>query len=241
MKRGYLMGAACALVLGLAVSSAKAAIVEVRDDRIEAAVSAGSMSRIVVEGDRVVSVRQMGDEETSPLMIEVEPSTGDAYVGFSEGVEGRSFTVYLVTQSGRTVQAQLRPVTMDAQTLTLRLPRPNTPSGESVQRTDKRAGYQQVIAGLVRVMFNGDAVDGVRMRAMVGRARFDGPLDAVVMNAFEAPGLRAFEVRIRNRTKETQPVVIDRFLVAGVIAAASDRDSLAPGESGRVFVVEEQR
>ena len=106
---------AVALAITLATSTASIAlvipakafaeVVQVRDSRFEAVVSADEMSRIAITGDKVVSVRSMNEPDGPQMLVEAEEATGDVYVAFDGDVMGRTFTLFLVTQSNQTIQA----------------------------------------------------------------------------------------------------------------------------------------
>lgn len=229
-----------AALAGLVANPAWSATLDVKDDRFEALVSAQSMTRIYIEGEKIAQVRKLDEGEGPQMLVEAEPNTGDVYVGFDGEVEGRSFTVYLITVSGRTVQAQLKPVVKEAETVALRLPRAQgSQLGASIQRSDRRSAYLETVTALVRVMFNGEPVDGVRMRPQLGKVQTAGGFDTRIVNIYEVAGLRGLEVRIRNRSQSAVIVAPDVFLVAGVAAVGADRDQLGPGEVGRIFIVED--
>lgn len=216
----------------------------VRDGKFDAVVSADQMSRIAVEGDKIVSVRTMNEPEGPQMLVEAEEVTGDVYVAFDGDVLGRSFSLYLITQNGRTVQATLSPSAVAAQNVVVSLGAATTPAGtqeETVQRTERRSGYMETVTALVRVMFNGDAPAGVSRVTHARQSRRVGPYDLRLLDTYEVAGLRGQVLSITNSSTATVPIVVDTFLVAGVMAASADRDELMPGGSGRIFLVEEVR
>lgn len=241
MKRALLTGAAFCAAL-LATNPAHADPVQVRNGQFEAVVSADQMSRIAIEGDKIVSVRSISEPDGPQMMVEAEEATGDVYVAFDGDVLGRTFTLFLVTQSGRTVQATLSPAAVAGQTVTVNMgASASTGSGETVQRSERRSGYMETVTALFRLMFNGEAPEGVRREARAGQATRVGPFELRVVETYEVANLRGQVLAIRNASEATVPVVVDSFLVAGVMAAAADRVELLPGADGRVFVVEEVR
>lgn len=215
--------------------------VTVQNGTFEAVVSADQLSRLSVMGDRVVSVRSLQDPGGPQMLVEAEEATGDVYVGFDGDVLGRTFSLFLVTASGRTIQGNL--VASGAGGQTVLISTGSEPvQGVSVDRTDRRSDYQETVTAMVRVLFRGEAPEGVRCQDRGEGARREvGPYTMRLVRTCDAAGLRGQEIHIQNKSDATAPVLVDTFLVAGVMAAASDRDELQPGATARILLVEEAR
>lgn len=239
--------------MAVVASPAMAQTVEVREGRFEARVSADDLSRIVILGDRVVSVRTVSDPGGPQIMIEAEESTGDVYVSFEGAAQGRTFTVFFVTESGRTVQGSLRPEGVPGQTIQVSLgaaagaasaPRVVTASSTSTglqDRTDKRADYAGTVTAMMRVLFRGEAVAGVSCEpGREGPSRLDG-ISLRVVRVCVAAGMRGQELSVLNISRRPMPVIEDSYLVPGVMAVGSDRSEILAGQAARIFVVEEFR
>lgn len=239
MKRIFAIAAMSAL---LCASPAAADPVEVRDGKFDAVVSADQMSRLSIAGDKIVSVRSINEPDGPQMLVEADETTGDVYVAFDGDVLGRTFSLFLVTQSGRTVQAVLQPSAVDGQTVLINMGGTPAPqAGESVERSERRVEYLETVTALVRVMFRGETPEGVSCgRGGEGTTRV-GPFELRIAQTCQALGMRGQVIDLENKSEATVPVVIDSFLVAGVVAAAADRAELLPGARGRVFVVEEVR
>jgi hypothetical protein len=111
----------CACVLALTAGGAEAATVAVTDGRFEADVSAKSITRIAIAGEKVATVRKDGDTQGPKMSVDVDGATGDVFVEFEGEVIGRTFTAFLTTQSGKTVEAVLSPRNSEGQTVFVRL------------------------------------------------------------------------------------------------------------------------
>jgi hypothetical protein len=218
--------------------------VEVQNGKFDAVVSADQMSRLSIPGDKIVAVRSINEPDGPQMLVEADETTGDVYVAFDGDVLGRTFSLFLVTQSGRTVQAVLQPSAVDGQTVLINLgatAAPSGSSGASVDRTERRVEYLETVTALVRVMFRGDAPEGVSCGRGGAEATRVGPFELRISQTCQALGLRGQVIDLENKSDAAVPVVVDSFLVAGVVAAAADRSELLPGGRGRVFVVEEVR
>lgn len=215
---------------------------KIENGAFEAAVSVDELSRITILGDKIVSVRSLQDPEGPQMLVEAEESTGDVYVGFDGPAMGRTFSLFLVTESGRTVQAKLVASAISGQTIQVAgAVDPSLNAGSSVDRTERRSDYMETITAIVRVMFRGDSPANVRCTVRNGASRDVGPYKLRVVRTCEVGPYRGVEMALQNSSDALAPLLVDPFLVAGVVAAAADRDELQPGASGRVFLVEEVR
>ena len=244
---------AIALAITLATSTASIAlvipakafaeVVQVRDSRFEAVVSADEMSRIAITGDKVVSVRSMNEPDGPQMLVEAEEATGDVYVAFDGDVMGRTFTLFLVTQSNQTIQAVLTPAAVSGQTVTVNMgaAAAQASAGQPVERSERRNGYMETVSALMRHMFNGEAPQGVTRDIRTTQPSRVGPFELRVTETYQVANLRGQVLSVKNASTAAVPVVVDTFLVAGVLAASADRTDLQPGMSGRIFLVEEVR
>lgn len=234
-------------VLGLVIllwgfNPAYGETIQAKDGRFEASVSADQMSRITIANDKIVSVRTINDPAVPQMLIEAEETTGDVYVAFDGDPEGRTYTAFLVTASGRTVQATLHAQALEGQTLTVSLPAlSGTVPGSSAQRSDRRSGYTETVSALIRLMFNSQGADGAQRTQSALPPTRVGPYELAVVETYQVAGLKGQVLSIKNASDQSVPVLAESFLIAGVWAVASDRDELMPGASGRVFLVEEGR
>jgi hypothetical protein len=121
MRAKLLAVAAGAVLSAVLATGAASAPILAKDGRFEADVSARQMSRIAIQGEKVVSVRNINDPTGPQVMIETDEATGDVFVGFDGDVSGRAFSVFLTTESGKTVQAVLHPMEAEGQSVIVRL------------------------------------------------------------------------------------------------------------------------
>ncbi|HYG27858.1 MAG TPA: type-F conjugative transfer system secretin TraK [Caulobacteraceae bacterium] len=246
MIRTLLLAGAASLALGAAASAEP---IVARDGRFEATVAATQMSRLSIEGEKIAAVRKVEDPEGPAFMVEPEPATGDVYVAFDGDVVGRSFTAFLVTESGKTVQALLRPTPGEGRTVLVRLaglsaPASSPPSappsgGAEGPRAERTPAYTEAIAALMRLMFNGEAPAGVERVSVRPSRRKAGPFELVDTEAWSVMNLRGRIITVTNRSEAEQALSGDALLVHGVLAVGLAHERLAPGESARVLVVEE--
>lgn len=216
-------------------------VLRAENGTFEAAVSAEQLTRISIIGDRIVSVRTLQDPDGPQMLVEAEETTGDVYVGFDGPSLGRSFNLFLVTASGRTLQANLHVSAIAGQNIRVSAGDARPAEGASVERTERRSEYLETATAMVRVLFRNETPEGMRCSPRSAAGRDVGPYSMRVVRTCEGAGLIGQELVINNKAQSTAPVLVDPFLVAGVLAVAADRDELQPGGSARVFLVEESR
>lgn len=216
-----------------------------KDGRFEADVSARQMSRIAIQGEKVVSVRKIDDPTGPQIMVETDDTTGEVFVGFDGDVQGRVFSVFLTTESGKTVQAVLSPRNAEGQSVLVRLEgAAAAPTGAVIGATvagrpDRRSTYPETLVAFTRLMFTGEVVDGVVRRQITLPARKAGPFNVRQVWSYDVPGLHGRVIYLTNTSELEQPVNVGAFIVEGVLAASSSHATLMPGQQCRVFVVEE--
>lgn len=246
MIRIWLLAGAASLVACVAAAQP----VTAQDGRFEAVVSASQMSRLSIEGEKIASVRKVEDPEGPSFMVEPEPATGDVYVAFDGDVVGRSFTAFLVTESGRTVQALLRPSPGEGRTVLVRLAGSPAPvsspphaqaAGATSPRAERTPAYTEAIVALMRLMVNGEARAGIERTVVRGARRKAGPFELAEVEAWSVMNLRGRVVAVTNRAETPQRLNVDVLLVGAVLAVAATGETLEPGQSARLLLVEETR
>jgi hypothetical protein len=248
--RPLLLGVAAAALLA---TPASAGPVLAKDGRFEADVSARQMSRISILGEKVVAIRKVDDPGGPQMLVETDDKSGDVFVAFDGDVAGRAFNTFLTTESGRVVQAILRPTPGEGQTILVRLEGAVTPPpgpgqrGEAVTalppsgRRDGSGTYPERLVQFVRVMFGDLETDGVVRRVSSVQGVRAGPFSVREVSTWEATGLLGRILYLTNVGKSEEPVRLEAFLVERVLAVGASHERLRPGEQGRVFIVEESR
>ena len=254
--RAFTPALLCALALSALTGRAFAETVTVKEGRFDADVSAKQMSMISLVGEKVTSIRKMDDPKGPQILLEADGSTGGVFVGFDGDVVGRSFSAFLITESGKTVEAVLTPRDIAAETVTVHLlasdaierpaadtggdPAPAQPAPVEAA-TPRHESYSELLTALIRLMFNDDAPTGVIRRTVAEPTRRAGPFDMQVLETFQVAGLKGTVLSLKNTSSAGQPVNAKTFLVSGVLAASVSHENIDPGQFGRVYLVEEDR
>jgi hypothetical protein len=228
----------------------------VHDGQFAADVSARNITRIAIAGEKVVTVRKADDAQGPKMSVDVDAGTGDVFVEFDGDVAGRTFTAFLTTQSGRTVEAVLSPrVNLGAgegQTVVVQLgadPASRGPvqaeggdpdaAAPPVQgQADRHEGYPEVLTALIRLMFNDARAPGVDRQSLSEPPKSAGPFQMQAIETFTVGDLKGTVLSLRNTTRVGQPLNARTFLVTHVLAAAVSHETVAPGQLARIYIVE---
>ena len=244
------MAAAASLFLS---STALADPVAIHDGRFEADVSARDITRIAIAGEKVSTVRKIDDAQGPKMAVDVDAATGDVFVNFDGDVVGRSFTVFLTTQSGRTVEAILSPRDKAGQTILIRLDHAtSSPSAGAEEgsdpdqtapmpaeaRADRHEGYPEILTALIRLMFNQAATSGVERITANEAPRSAGAFQMQVVETYAIGDLKGTVLSLRNTSSVGQALNAKTFLAPGVLAAAVSHETVDPGQYARVYIVE---
>lgn len=230
-----------AAALALAAAPAWSGPLNAKDGRFEAEVSARQMSRISIVGERIASIRKLDEPGGPQMLVEADEKSGDAFVAFDGDVAGRTFNAFLTTESGRVVQAVLRPLPGDGRTVLVQLDAASVRGAAAIgaARAEGRAPYEETLVQFVRLMFNDQEVEGADRQVLSGPAVRAGPFSVRDVLVWNVQGLRGHVLYVTNLGKAEEEVRLEAFLIARVYAAAASHQRLRPGEQGRIFVVEE--
>ena len=247
---GALMGAVAASAL--AVLPAAASPVVAHDGQFEADVSARNITRIALVGERVATVRKSDEAQGPKMSVDVDAATGDVFVEFDGDVVGRTFTAFLTTQSGRTVEAVLSPRDKEGQTVLVQLGADAAARGAGPAegadadaapapaqgQGDRHESYPEILTALIRLMFNDAAAPGVDRQGLSEPPRPAGAFEMHAIATFTVGDLKGTVLSLRNRSKVGQPLNARTFLVDHVLAAAVSHETVEPGQLARVYIVE---
>jgi conjugal transfer pilus assembly protein TraK len=210
---------------------------KVKSGSVDVDLSATQMSRVIVKGEKITAVRALDDPTGPQVLTQNDPATGDLFVGFDGDTAGRTFSVFVTTDQGETVQLLLHPGDGAARTIEI------VPEGKVVERATaaglRSNGYAETVTAFMKLMFNNQVTDGVSYSAADDKGQVSDRLNVRTVGYFKAAGLRGIVLFITNRDSVPRTVKAEQFLVAHVIAAGVSNELLGPGASTYVYIEEE--
>lgn len=224
------------LVALAAAQEVSAEVVKAKAGVVSVDLSATQMSRIVVQGEKIVSVRSLDDPSGPQLLVQNDANSGDVFVGFDGETVGRTFSAFLTTEKGETVQLLLHPGDGPARTIEIALETRMAAQAGSTLRT---AGYSETITAFLKLMFNGQVAEGVSYEPGQDNGRTADRLLIRTLGYYHAAGLRGIVLLVTNKDSVPRTLSPEQFLVAHVVAVGVSNELLQPGESARVYIGEE--
>lgn len=218
-------------------SLACAEVISVKGGTVSIDVSATQMSRLLVQGEKITAVRSLDDPSGPQLLVQNDPATGDVFVGFDGDTAGRTFSLFVTTDQGETVQVLLHPGDGAARTIEL------VPEIKATAQTGSASlkvnGYAETVTAFMKLMFNSQVTDGVTYTPVDDEGETTAHLKIRTVGYYRAAGIRGIVLYVTNRDTVPQDLKAEQFLVKHVIAAGVSHEMLKPGDSARVYIAEE--
>ena len=218
-------------------SLARADTLQVKGGTVSVDVAAQQMSRILVKGEKITAVRSLDDPSGPQVLVQNDATTGDVFVGFDGDTAGRTFSLFVTTDTGETLQVLLHPGEGAAKTIELvpELKATAQPGAVSL----KANGYAETIAAFMKLMFNSQVADGVTYTPVDDKGETTAHLNIRTVGYYHAAGIRGIVLYVTNRDTVPQALKAEQFLVKHVIAAGVSNEMLKPGDSAQVYIAEE--
>ncbi len=234
MKTIWLFSAAIAATLfGM---PALADTVPVKGGTASVDVSATQMSRLLVQGEKITSVRSLDDPNGPQVLIQNDAATGDVFIGFDGDTSGRTFSLFVTTDGGETAQVLLHPGDGPAKTIELV---PETKAASRAAPMLRTNGYSETVTAFMKLMFNDQVTEGVTYEPASERPSEVNHLSVRTLGYYHAAGLRGIVLAITNRDTAPRALPAEQFLVRHVMAAGVSNELLEAGDTARVYIEEE--
>lgn len=218
---------------------ARADTLQVKGGTVSVDVAAQQMSRLLVRGEKITAVRSLDDPSGPQVLVQNDATTGDVFVGFDGDTAGRTFSLFVTTDAGETVQVLLHPGEGAAKTIEL-VPelKATTQTGAVSLKTN---GYTETVTALMKLMFNSQVTDGVTYTAVDDKGERTAHLNLRTVGYYRAAGIRGIVLYVTNTDTVPQELKAEQFLVKHVIAAGVSNELLKPGDSAQVYIAEESQ
>lgn len=229
-----------ALMVLIAAGHAFADTLPVKGGTASVDVSATQMTRVFVRDDKIVASRNLSDPNGPQLLTQSDQTTGDLYIGFDGDAVGRTYSIYVTTQSGEVIQLVLKPTQIDPTSIEL-LEEHHRSQGNSAPGVPKTNGYAETLIAFEKVMFNNDLVDGVTYQPVNDGGQETKHFFVRTLGYYHADGLTGTVLSLSNHSTVPQQLTDEQFLVRNVLAVGVTQDIVQPGQEVRVFVVEQSQ
>lgn len=201
-------------------------------------VSSKQMSRIFVRDDKIIAARSLDDPNGPQLITQSDANTGDLYVGFDADAVGRTYSLFLTTQSGEVIQVLLKPTDIDPSSVEI-LEEHHRSQQTTAPGVNKANGYAETIVAFEKLMFNGQTTDGVTYRPIQDKGQETRHFLVRTVGYYHTDGLTGTVLSLTNHTTVPQELAPEQFLVRHVLAAGVSNEMVQPGEEVKVYIVEE--
>lgn len=186
-------------------------------------------NRIYIENAKVV--RAVAD--TTLVQLDPDPSTGALYV---IPLSKEQTSLFVVSDNGETHSITLSPKErITSQTIALRDKKKVLLNSELTGAAPSALPYEARVQSILRSI---PALSSENAERLTG-AITDGYLTGNPINAWTVLGLRLERYRLVNHSEETLAVKEPGFYTRGVVAAATEADSLPPKGSADLWIIRE--
>jgi conjugal transfer pilus assembly protein TraK len=234
---GRILGLSALALLAVG-APALADTVSAKGGSVSVDISAKQMSRIFVRDDKIIAARSLDDPNGPQLITQSDANTGDLYVGFDADAIGRSYSLFLTTQSGEVIQVLLKPTDIDPTSIEI-LEEHHRSQETTAPGVSKANGYAETIVAFEKLMFNGQTTDGVTYRQINDAGQETRHFLVRTLGYYHTDGLVGTVLSLTNHSTVPQELAPEQFLVRHVLAAGVSGEMVQPGEEVRVYIVEE--
>jgi len=198
---------------------------------VEAKISAKELTRIFVDGDRIVQVRGVEGAYT----LNKDNSQGAIYIQPTPAYRARAFNIFITTEQGHTYPLFLLPLDVPSETIRLK---PITAANAAAEHWETNSSYEQTLVDLITAMVNRARPEGF---AVVDVSKVlpsqTGVLKVYLKTAYLGKRLRGEILHIFNKSNSTVHLAERQFYTANTRALALFDQDIAPQQSTYLYRV----
>lgn len=223
----------------LASATAHADTANVHNEQVTVSLSSTQMTRFVVRGSKIVSVRAMQPSEGAQMLVQNDADTGEVFIGFDGDAQGQTYSAYFSTDDGSTYLVILKPDDGIARNIELipEIKKASTPSrvpgGKAV------AGYSEAIVAFQKNLYSGESSDTVACKDSVAPGQQTPNYMVYEVRTCRADGVSGFVLQLMNTSNVPQTLTADQFMQKRVLSVGVSQETVNPGESARVYIERE--
>ena len=226
-----------ALSAALTATPARAdQFIEAADNaRIDCMLSRGELTRISLVGDGFANVSKIASGYPyNDFGITHEPLRGDIYISVPPEFASDSVSFFATSKNGYVYKFACRTSPTEAQQLFITNPAIAKPEAEKWE-TD--ASPDDAAIALIKAMASDGAVPGYGIIQKIGAPTRTGSAEVQLIAEYRGSRLTGRALTINNRGAAPMDLVDSELAPAGALAFATPKETLAPGETARVFLV----
>jgi len=195
-----------------------------------AKISSSELSRIFVEGDRIKSIRGMENS----YIFKSDNTKGEIYLKPTAAYQGRMFTVFINTESGRTFTLLLIPIDATSQTIMIKPPA----IIKKAEKWERLLPYENTLLNIVLAMFNETELDGFEVKNVIDvKPKYLGDIATLkLLTVYNGNHLTGEIFEVKNR-KKTKIIITEKEFYKPNARAISLKDHVIEGEASTLLYV----
>ncbi len=196
---------------------------------ITANISATSLNRITVQGDRISAIKGTAGQ----FHLEKDLSVGQIFIQPTSPEDKAPIHVYITTEKGHTYSLTLLGSDMPAESIILT--GPNNQTG--VANWDKTASYEAVIVNMIKALHNKEMLEGFSPSEVTKNTYKIKGLLVKSCDSYLGHKLQGLGYEIENISDEELNIKESDFYKPGIRAISILNTSLAPQGKTKLYVV----
>ncbi len=202
------------------------------NETVTAKVSSLDVTRILVQGDRIKSVKGAKGTYTH----QNDEASGEIYIQPTSPYQDRAFTVLIDTEKGRHFTLLLNPVAVPSDTLMIV---PKGVGNQEAMRFETTSDYELTLTHLIRDMSNGVQPDGYLVSEVNPKKTYAIGNVATLKLKTVYQGLKYRGEIYELSNTQSFPITLDerQFYKAGTLAITLENKTIAPHAKTRVIRV----
>jgi len=235
----FLLIVLCISTLGIAFAEEPNQISFAEGETKIITLSQNNINHLTVQGDLIThvncpqgacTVNQYPDDATGSIYLVVNP--------------GKTFTLYLATNSNRHFALQITPHMMAGQTILLV---PTDGASQPAKAWETSGAYVQALTRLMKAMMSGDVPEGYGInekpqeKGDADITTLDKKLSMKLVSQYVGDQLRGEHYLVKNISKDPLTLSPSHFYHPGIRAVALTQQTLKPSETSDLYLIQSSR
>lgn len=206
------------------------------EETISAQVSAHTLSRIFVKGDRIQHVRG----KKGLYQLQYDKKTGAIYIKPMTVYSNKPFNIFITTESGKDYPLFLIPIDTPSETVEIR---PKHFNAKKAKHWEEQAPYQTTLLTLIQHMVNESTPPGYQLESpdkdYFWKAKPN--LQVKLLNIYQGDRLQGEVAEVRNLSNRSVRIKEEDFYRHGIRAVALKSHLIKPKGVTQLYRVEDDQ